>query len=133
MRISRSHARHDHKPDDRGATGHAGQATSRKVGQSHRNLALIDHARPVCGGMLARHTSCGAVTEPTFGPESTMPRREATARGVHEMLAGADRGGNSASRLRQSRRRRQPTIRTTTDGASELASKQLTCPGANSR
>jgi hypothetical protein len=49
VRASRSHAAHDHKPDDHDATGHAGQVASRKVGQSHRNLAvdtepLVGHA-----------------------------------------------------------------------------------------
>jgi hypothetical protein len=34
------HARHDHKHDDQDATGHAGQITSPKVSQGHRNLTI---------------------------------------------------------------------------------------------
>ena len=39
-RTSRSHAPHDHKHGDHGATGHAGRITSRKVGQSHFLMAM---------------------------------------------------------------------------------------------
>ena len=58
MRGSRSHAGHDHKSGDHDATGHAGQITSRKLGQSHLNMAVD----MVAAGELVVITQFGSVS-----------------------------------------------------------------------
>jgi hypothetical protein len=62
VRVSRSHARHDHKPDDRDVTGHTGQITSRKVSQSHRNLTIDTDAPTSDSTFLPRLCNVGGTS-----------------------------------------------------------------------